>query len=152
MLEIKKFKEVVDSFYNHLLKTQDDITNIRLAEDKWSLREIIGHLIDSASNNHQRFVRLQFGDLLDFPAYDGEEWIKTQKYIGMDWGVLVTLWYNYNILLLNIVENAEMKTYGNVWIKGEDAIPLEQLVGDYYRHLELHIEHFDNRLKELLCR
>jgi hypothetical protein len=149
MLEINKFKDLIDSFYKKLLQTGDEVTNVRIAEDKWSLREIIGHLIDSASNNHQRFVRLQFGDLLDFPAYDGEKWIIAEKYINMDWSVLISLWYNYNALLLYIVENTDVAVYGNVWVKGEIAIPLEQLINDYYKHLGLHIEHFDNRLKEV---
>jgi hypothetical protein len=150
MLDTKRFKEIIDSFYKHLLKTHDEITDIKLAEDKWSLREIIGHLIDSASNNHQRFVRLQFGDLLDFPAYDGEEWIRKQKYNSMNWDVLVALWYNYNCLLLNVVENADESMLQNVWVNNEDAIPLEQLIFGYYKHLELHIEHFSNRQEELL--
>jgi hypothetical protein len=149
MLDTKRFKRIIDSFHENLLKTHDEITDIRLAEDKWSLREIIGHLIDSASNNHQRFVRLQFGDLLDFPAYDGEEWIRTQKYNSMNCNVLVKLWYNYNCLLLHVIENADETTLENVWIKSEDAIPLEQLINDYYKHLELHIEHFNNRQEEL---
>jgi hypothetical protein len=149
MLEINKFKDLIDSFYKKLLQTGDEVTNVRIAEDKWSLREIIGHLIDSASNNHQRFVRLQFGDLLDFPAYDGEKWIIAEKYINMNWSVLISLWYNYNVLLLNIVENTDTAVYGNVWVKGEIAIPLEQLINDYYKHVILHIEHFENRRIEI---
>lgn len=152
MLDIKRFKEIVDSFHNDLLKVQDEITNVKLADDKWSLGEIIGHLIDSASNNHQRFVRLQYDDLLSLPAYDGEKWVKTQRYINMKWSVLVPLWYNYNCLLLNIIENADVKAFDNVWVKGEDALPLKHLMNDYYKHLELHIEHFKTRLQELQCR
>lgn len=150
MLDTKRFKGLIDFFHEQVLKTQDEVTKIKLAEDKWSLREIIGHLIDSASNNHQRFVRLQFGDLLDFPAYDGEEWIKTQKYNTMNWDVLVTLWHNYNYVILHIIENTDEIMLGNVWVKGEDTISLEQLINDYYKHLELHMEHFSKRLKELL--
>lgn len=149
MLDTKRFIGLIDSFHEQVLKTHDEITKIKFAEDKWSLREIMGHLIDSASNNHQRFVRLQFGDLLDFPAYDGEEWIRTQKYNSMTWDVLVALWYNYNCLLLHVIENADETTLGNVWVKGEDAIPLKQLINDYYKHMELHIEHFNNRREEL---
>lgn len=148
MHDSKRFEEIIDSFYKHLLEIHGEITDIKLTEDKWSLREIIGHLIDSASNNHQRFVRLQFGNLLDFPAYDGEEWIKTQKYNNMNWDVLVTLWYNYNCLLLNVIKNADETTYENVWVKNEDSIHLIQLINEYYRHLEMHIEHFNNRQKE----
>ena len=148
MLDTKSFREIVDSFYKHLLETSNEVTGIKLAEDKWSLREIIGHLVDSASNSHQRFVRLQFGDLPDFPVYGPEEWVRTQKYNSMNWEVLVALWYNYNCLLLNVIENIDETAYKNVWVKVEDTIPLDELVRDYYRHLELHIKHFNDREKE----
>jgi hypothetical protein len=52
-------------------------------------------------------------------------------------------------LLLHIIENIDEVKSGNVWVKGEDAITLEFLINDYYRHLEWHIEHFSKRLKEL---
>lgn len=152
MLDTKRFKEIVDSFHENLLKTNDEITNIKLAEDKWSLKEIIGHLIDSASNNHQRFVRLQFGDLVDFPAYDGEEWIRTQKYNCMDWDILVTLWYSYNLLILHDIENVEKTTLENTWIINKTVIRLEPLINEYYKHLELHTGHFNNRQKEITGR
>ena len=149
MFDISGFRGQVDSFYKRLLQTKVELTNVRLSEDKWSLKEIIGHLIDSASNNHQRFVRLQFDDLLNFPPYDGEKWIIAEKYIKMDWSVLISLWYNYNALLLNIIENIDVAVYNNVWVKGEDALPLELLINDYFKHLGLHVEHFENRQKEL---
>lgn len=149
MFDIKRFEKIVDSFHTQLLKIKDEITNVRLSDDKWALREIIGHLIDSASNNHQRFVRLQFDDLIDFPAYNGEKWIEVQKYIDMEWSVLVTLWYNYNCLLLHIIGNSNVSTYANVWVKGDETIPLEQLISEYCKHLELHIEHFSARVQEL---
>lgn len=149
MLDIHGFRNLINSFNSKLLLVKPEITNIRIAEDKWSLNEIIGHLIDSASNNHQRFVRLHFGDLLGFPAYDGEEWIAVEKSIKMDWSVLVSLWYNYNNLLLNIIENIDAKVLENVWIKEETAIPFEELIIDYYKHLGIHMEHFENRLKEI---
>ncbi len=148
-METKSYRVVVDSFSKQLAGINQNITNINLAEDKWSLREIIGHLIDSASNNHQRFVRLQFDDLLDFPAYSAEQWIKTQKYNTVAWGELYSLWYIYNSLLLHVIENIDDESLGNVWVKGEDAFTLEELIKDYYRHMELHIEHFNSRLKEL---
>jgi len=149
MINIISYKDTIESFYKLLLTTQDEITNINLSEDKWSLCEIIGHLVDSASNNHQRFVRLQFGELLDFPAYDTEPWVSTQKYNTMDWDRLITLWYSYNGLLLHIIENIEEAKYKNVWVNGQAYITLEELIYDYYRHLNLHIEHFNKRMGEL---
>lgn len=149
MLDINAYREVVDSFGKQLFETDEEIAGIKLSEDKWSLKEIIGHLIDSAANNHQRFVRLQSGDLQDFPPYDAEVWIKAQKHNGMEWGLLVSLWYNLNYLLLNIIEGIDEKAYGNVWLKSGEAIPLEYLITDYYRHMRFHIGHFSDRLKEL---
>ncbi len=149
-MDIKDFRVMVDSFNEQLAGIDEKVTNIKLSEDKWSLREIIGHLIDSASNNHQRFVRLQFDDLLGFPAYDGEQWVRVQKYNASAWGELISLWYLYNTLLLHVVENVNAESLGNVWVKGEDTITLEELIIDYYWHMKNHIEHFNNRFKELI--
>jgi DNA-directed RNA polymerase delta subunit len=143
------YKEAVEKFHVFLNSINGDITNIKISEDKWSLREILGHLIDSASNNHQRFVRLQFSDLMDFPAYEAEQWIRVQNYNSMNWELLVSLWYNYNCMLINLIEGIESDKLQNVWIKNEEAIPLEEIINHYYKHLEMHIEHFHNRLGEL---
>ena len=110
-----EFRNIVDSFNDRLAGVPGDITGIKLSEEKWSLKEIIGHLIDSASNNHQRFVRLQFGDLIGFPAYDAETWISAQKYNEMDWIDLITLWYSYNRILLNVIEGIDDKALDNAW-------------------------------------
>src|SRR5687768_6240387 len=49
------------------------------ASDKWSIKEVLGHLIDSAANNHQRFVRAQFTDDPVFPGYEQEKWVNAQR-------------------------------------------------------------------------
>jgi hypothetical protein len=149
MFDLIGYRELVDSFYDHMVNVPEATAGIRPSEDKWCLKEIIGHLVDSASNNHQRFVRLQFGDLLDFPAYDGEEWVRKQKYREMNWNRLILLWHNYNCVLLNIIENMDGGAYSNVWVKGEDTIQLDELVVDYYRHMRAHRQHFEERLKEV---
>ena len=149
MFDTGKYCEVIEAFHKKLAEVPMGITGTRPAPDSWSLNEIIGHLIDSASNNHQRFVRLQFGDLLDFPAYDGESWIRAQNYTGMDWNDLTALWHSYNRILLKIIENLDERALGNVWIKDEQALPLEFIVKDYFRHLQWHIGHFEERLKEM---
>jgi hypothetical protein len=149
MIDTKKFSEMVEQFHKKLGEVPEELTGIRPAEDNWSLKEIIGHLIDSASNNHQRFVRLQFDDLLGFPLYEAESWLRVQNYRSMDWKELVTLWYFYNRILLGIIENIDEGALENVWVKGEDALPLNFIVKDYYRHLQWHIGHFEGRLKEV---
>lgn len=149
MIDVCSYKALVDSFHDMIVNVPEKIAGIKLAADKWSLKEIIGHLIDSASNNHQRFVRLQFDDLLNFPPYDGELWVKTQKYHDMNWSRIVLLWHNYNCMLINIIGCIESGSLSNVWVKGEDeVITLEALIVAYYRHMEVHIKQFDDRLKE----
>ncbi len=145
------YKEIIDNFYEYLRSIDSEITKLKISEHKWSLREIIGHLIDSASNNHQRIVRLQISDLLDFPQYDCEQWISIQKYNSFDWEFLVTLWYHYNGLILRIINGIDGEQLQNIWVKDEDnSITLEELIRQYYIHLEKHMEHFNKRLGELL--
>jgi hypothetical protein len=64
--------------------------------DRWSKKEILGHLIDSACNNHQRFVRAQLEGGLTFPGYEQEGWVRCQGYATADWSLLVDLWAAYN--------------------------------------------------------
>src|SRR5688572_32789681 len=73
------------------------------APDKWSIKEVLGHLVDSAANNHQRFVRAQFTDDLVFPGYEQDRWVSAQKYREASWPDLVQLWSSYNLHLLHLV-------------------------------------------------
>ena len=73
------------------------------SEGKWSRKEIVGHLIDSASNNHGRFVRAQFSDDLVCPTYDQDAWVRVQNYIRAPWVELVTLWSLYNLHLTRVI-------------------------------------------------
>ncbi len=67
----------------------------------------------------------------------------------MDWKRLIMLWHNYNTLLINIIGCMDGDTHSNVWVIGEDTIRLDELIADYYRHLRVHVQHFENRLHEI---
>jgi DinB superfamily len=73
------------------------------APGKWTPKQIIGHLIDSACNNHSRFVRAQFSDELYFPGYRQEEWVAVQRYDTASWSDLLALWRCYNLHIARIV-------------------------------------------------
>ena len=149
MMDVSGYTTLVDSFHDMIVNVPEEMAGIKLSEDNWSMKEIVGHLIDSASNNHQRFVRLQFDDLLNFPPYDGELWVKIQKYREMNWSRIVLLWHNYNCMLINIIGCIGDDSLSNVWVKGEDdVITLEALIFDYYRHMEFHIKQFRDKLRE----
>ena len=75
----------------------------RPAPGKWSPQEIIGHLIDSASNNHQRFVRAQFQDDLVFSGYAQDDWVAVQQYQQARWTDLIALWAGFNRHLAHVM-------------------------------------------------
>src|SRR4051812_38219967 len=74
------------------------------APGKWSRKQILGHLIDSASNNHQRFVRAQLSDDLVFPTYDQERWVDVQRYADAPWLSLLTLFREYNLQIARVMD------------------------------------------------
>ena len=75
--------------------TDADVSKSRGA-GKWSRKEILGHLIDSAANNHTRFVRAAGQDDLIFPGYAQDDWVRAQNYAAAPWNEVVTLWHSYN--------------------------------------------------------
>ena len=76
MQSVAKDLESLLKIADRLRGIQDAEASIRPAPGKWSKKEILGHLIDSAANNHQRFVRLPITPVLNLPGYDGDEWVR----------------------------------------------------------------------------
>ncbi len=77
---LEDFRQTIESSAVRLLRISEEESRQPLSPGKWSASEVIGHLIDSAANNHQRFVRAQFRDELVFPGYEQEEWVRVQGY------------------------------------------------------------------------
>src|ERR1044071_2832566 len=95
------FQETIQNASLRLLEITDEDAGKR-TEEAWTSKEILGHLIDSAANNHQRFVRAQFTDDLAFPGYEQNEWVSSQKYTDESWPELIQLWSAYNFHLLHV--------------------------------------------------
>src|SRR5713101_4925444 len=110
------------------------------APGKWSKKEILGHLIDSAANNHQRFVRLQLTSRIDLPGYDGDEWVRIQRYQHRSWSQIIDLWQMYNTQLAEVIGQVDPKALRNVWHTpdGKDQ-DLEFLIRDYVVHMRHHL-------------
>jgi hypothetical protein len=106
----------------------------------WSRKQVIGHLIDSASNNHQRFVRAALQTSLDFPGYDQSGNVRVQAVQGADWKLLVSLWTAYNRYLAHIIAQLPPSKLDTVCRIGSgETVTLEFLVTDYVRHLVHHL-------------
>ena len=82
---VDDLRSTVERGTTALLAIPDAATGIHPAPGKWSPREVIGHLVDSASNNHQRFVLAPFKDSLVFDGYDQDAWVRTQRYQEASW-------------------------------------------------------------------
>lgn len=110
----------------------------RVVGSKWTRKELLGHLLDSALNNHQRFVRLQVGDLEGFPGYDQEHWVVAGAYHQCGWEELVELWFRFNQQLARVIRNIPQSAEGHLW--KDKGVDLRFLVRDYNEHMLHHLK------------
>ncbi len=148
---LEDFKQTIDSAVPRLLQISEVQSEAPRAEEHWSSKQIIGHLIDSAANNHARFVLAQFKDDLVFPGYDQNRWVEVQQYESASWPQLVELWRAYNLHLLHVMSSAQKKKLNQVRTEHslqtiafktvDPAAPttLEYLMKDYVTHLRHHL-------------
>ena len=143
--------EIIERTVPQLVALDAASTVHRPAPGKWSPAEILGHLIDSASNNHQRFVRAQFQDSLVFPGYAQDDWVAAQRYQDAPWPELVHLWALLNRHLARVMMGApdavrmrERKEHNLEQIAFRPLPPgqpatLDWFMGDYVAHLRHHL-------------
>ena len=111
---------------------------------KWTRKEILGHLIDSAANNHQRFVRAQLTSPFSWPGYDQEAWVRLHQYRARPWVELVDLWVALNRQVAAVIESVPAeKLQTPCSIGNQDPMPLEWWMRDYLRHLKHHLEQIE---------
>ena len=106
----------------------------------WSRKQVIRHLIDSASNNHQRFVRAALQGSLEFPPYDQDGSVRVQAVQAAPWPLLVTLWTDYNLYLAHVIAHLPAdKLAAQCQIGEGEPVTLRFLAEDYLRHLLHHL-------------
>lgn len=141
----------VDGAVDRLSALSDEDSARKPGPDRWSPREILGHLIDSASNNHQRFVRAQFTDDLVFDGYAQDDWVAAQRYQEAPWPALLALWAGFNRHLARVMaatpEEARRAPRARHSLDrlAFEPVPasrpatLDYLMQDYVRHLQHHL-------------
>jgi hypothetical protein len=146
-----RLRAVVVAAEPRLAVLPDDATARRPRHGGWSPRELLGHLVDSAANNHQRFVRAAWQDDLVFPGYEQDRWVALQDYQSADWRDLVTLWAAYNRHLARVMARVpvEVRTRAHArhnldrvaWrtIPATEPATLDAFMADYVAHLEHHL-------------
>jgi hypothetical protein len=154
------FRNTIVSAKARLRDVPEEQSHRKRSADGWSPIEVMGHLIDSAANNHQRFVHAQFTDDLVFADYEQDQWVSTQKYRDESWPDVIDLWSSYNLHLLHVVsvipEDVLTKTRAQHTLdeiafkdldKNEPAT-LEFLIRDYVDHLHHHLNQIFAQVEE----
>lgn len=149
---LNEFRHTVEFAEEALFKIPEAESESRPVPGQWSAKEVLGHLIDSAANNHRRFVEAQWQEDLVFSGYNQERWVAVQRYQNSSWTELITLWKAYNLHLIHIVSvipedvlkqlHAEHSLDQIAWqpVDSETPVSLEYLIRDYLGHLNAHLD------------
>ncbi len=149
---VEYYKDFIESTEINLRDMNDDFANTSYAPGKWLRKEVLGHLIDSAANNHLRFVNAILTQELIFEPYDQNGWVKIQNYKDSSWQELITLWATYNKHILRFIDaipeeilsepreehNLEKICYEKH--PSDEPATLEYLINDYFAHMQHHFE------------
>jgi hypothetical protein len=137
---ITRFELILKNSPSRLVDISEETAAARPDPARWSKKEILGHLIDSAANNHQRFIRAQFAPLVELPSYEQEAWVKANGYATEAWPDLVNLWLLFNRHLLHVVKNLPKDAAEHrISLAGKPPVTLYAVIVDYLRHVDNHL-------------
>jgi hypothetical protein len=128
--------------------TEDQAAAKPAREGAWSRKQELGHLIDSATNNHVRFVRASLEPDFHGPSYDGDAWVARHGYGDLPWAMLLDFWERYNRLLVELVARIPRERLATRCVVGASApVTLGFLIEDYVAHMQHHLDHLLGREK-----
>lgn len=135
-------RNLVEAAAPRLSAMPPDEVSARKGAGEWSKKEILGHLIDSAANNHQRIARAACGAApVTLPGYEQNDWVRAQGYREADWAGLVAFWSAYNLHLGHIIERVPREALSTLCKIGDHApVSLEFVIQDYLGHMEHHLK------------
>ena len=137
---VADFRNTVLQAYDELKAMLEETASAKVDEKQWSAKQILGHLIDSASNNHQRIVRLQIFDAIEFPFYQQDDFVRVNHYQTESWVALLDFWKHYNLHLAHVIENLDKSKLDNFWLTPDkERLTLQHIIEDYLRHLKHHL-------------
>lgn len=106
----------------------------------WTCKEELGHLIDSALNNHNRIVRAALDGEYAGPGYDQEGWVDLNAYNELSWVTIVFLWRDLNFQLSRVMDRIPQDWLSSPCTIGENApVTLQFLMTDYVEHMNGHV-------------
>ncbi len=157
---IKEFEPITEGVLNLMNEWESKLLNLdkeliitRRNRQNRTIKQIVGHMIDSASNNTHRFVHMHYRPSpLRFPNYaangNNDRWIAIQNYQDENWVDMINLWKYSNLHILHVIKNVDSSKLENEWHYSEDRlISLKAGIIDYLRHFKLHLDEIDELIK-----
>jgi len=136
---INKLTAIVAEYPQRFQSIAEDKFSFKPSPQKWSKKEILGHLIDSATNNHQRFIRAQFEDKPEI-YYDQDMWVQHNHYNDMPLNQLIHFWTAYNLQLIEVMKRIPVENLMlECKMRDGNYRTLDYLVNDYVVHLQHHL-------------
>ncbi len=145
-----ELESLINSWRRRLVEISALAAAAKPDPERWSISEVVGHLVDSACNNHQRFVRAQFCSDFVFPKYEQNEWVIAANYRECNWESLVELWYHYNRQIAGLIRNMQPTSLSTpCTITPYEPCTLGFLVSDYLDHMKHHLNILTDRIEKL---
>lgn len=150
----KELKDLSKEWIPKLLSLSDDVISLRRNNQNRTIKQILGHMIDSASNNTHRIVHLQYQESpFRFPNYasngNNDRWIAIQNWQGENWENMVRLWQYSNLHYIHVIKNINPSKLNQQWFCSEEKlISLKEMVVDYVRHFKLHLGEIDELINK----
>jgi hypothetical protein len=133
--------QTIEREHPHLRALPETRASVPRAAGKWCPKEELGHLIDSAANNHLRFVRAAIETEFHGPGYAQDDWVRLHDYAAMPWAEIVSFWFGYNLFLTGVVKRIpENKLPTKCFIGSSPAVTLHFVIEDYILHMQHHID------------
>jgi len=137
----RRLNRLVTDSEQQLLKVSEEDVDMPLRAGGWNRKEELGHLLDSAVNNHQRFVVATLEGKFRGPKYDQDGWVALHQYADAPWNSLVKFWTGYNRRIAELMDLIPSEKYGAICEIGDnEPVTLEFLMEDYIRHAEHHLQ------------
>lgn len=141
---INRLKDLVEKIPSDLKNISEEEFSMRSDPSKWSKKQLLGHLIDSVANNHQRFIRTQYENTPSL-SYEQNKWNELNHYQELESKQLIQLWTSYNQHLVEIIKRIpEENLKRECYISIEKKVNLGFLIDDYVLHLEHHLHQIVN--------
>ena len=136
-----KFRADLDEIHRTLLSVSENLADTPWRPGGWTRKQIVGHLLDSAANNRQRFVRASIEGSYKGPKYAQDAWVASHGYYQQPWSLLLCWWEAEHEILIAIVDRIPEARLAGQCIVGDDPpVTLQFLIEDYVTHQRWHLK------------